>query len=277
MNTISLKAPVGAPPSKNLPDDVKAVQALLLKVSPPLAARPVVNGVVDHATARAISEFQRRFMNTPDGRVDPDKRTLWHLNEGFVSSYVFCSREKKLVIDKDMITAQRWLDLVKSRLSRPADPDLKQKLKNIFHIDVNNPADKPRLVGLLDKFSKLRDSLSQPFPLQCEAKEGMFAAWVDASDPTGTMHFNPGYFREKADVRASKIIHERSHTILKIAHAGMAGAGQLNFGVAPDEDNSFTYAQAIANSYCYEWFSLSVQPGYVSSFEGATITVHPRR
>lgn len=277
MNTISLKAPVGAPPSKNLPDDVKAVQALLLKVSPPLAARPVVNGVVDHATARAISEFQRRFMNTPDGRVDLDKRTLWHLNEGFVSSYIFCSREKKLVIDKDMITAQRWLDLVKSRLSRPADPDLKQKLKNIFHIDVDNPADKPRLVDLLDKFSKLRNSLSQAFPLQCEAKEGVFAAWVDANDPTGTMHFSPGYFRSKPDVRVSKIIHERSHTVLKIEHAGMRGGGEATFGVAPDEDNGFTYAQAIANAYCYEWLSLSIQPGYVSTFDGATITVHPHR
>jgi hypothetical protein len=196
---------------------------------------------------------------------------------GSYPRYIACSREKKLVIDKDMITAQLWLDMVKSRLGRPADADLKQKLKNVFHIDVDIPADKPRLIDLLAKFSKLRDSLSQPFPLQCEVKENILAAFVDPADPAGTMHFTPGYFRSK-DIRASKLIPERSHTVLKIGHAGMRGGAEIKFGVAPDEDNGFTYAEAVTNSYCYEWFSRCMQPGYVSTaLEGATIAAHPHR
>jgi hypothetical protein len=78
MSDMNLPAAVGATPSKNLPDDVKAVQSLLLKVTPPLAVRPGISGILDQATLRAISEFQRRFMDFPDGRVEPDKRTLWH-------------------------------------------------------------------------------------------------------------------------------------------------------------------------------------------------------
>jgi hypothetical protein len=85
----------------------------------------------------------------------------------------------------------------------------------------------------LAKFSKLRDSLTQPFPLQCEVKENIFAAFVDPADPAGTMHFTPGYFRSKPDIRASKLIPERSHTVLKIGHAGMRGGAEIKFGVAP--------------------------------------------
>ena len=38
---------------------------------------------------------------------------------GSYPRYIACSREKKLVIDKDMITAQLWLDMVKSRCMQP--------------------------------------------------------------------------------------------------------------------------------------------------------------
>ncbi len=273
MNTIALKGAVGAPPAQNFPDDVKAVQVLLSKVTPPLSTHVAVNGTMDQATVKAIREFQSRFMSYPDQRVDTDNRTLWHLNEGFVSRYVGCRAHQRQVIDRDLMRAQAWLRQVISVITGTLSADLKRKLKNVFHIDADNPADRGRLVDLLARYHKLLGAFDEAFPLQCEPKVSLFGAWVDPTDPTGTMHFPVNYFQLSTDERTEKIAHERSHTVLKIAHAGMTGAGQVNFGAAPDDDNGFTYQQAIANAYCYGWFATCVQPTYVRPDAGETITV----
>jgi hypothetical protein len=273
VSTISLKGAVGASPAQNFPDDVKAVQALLSKVTPPLSTRVTVNGIPDQATMKAIREFQSRFMRFPDQRVDTDNRTLWHLNEGFVSRYVGCHAHQRQVIDRDLMRAQTWLRQVISVISGNLSADLKRKLKNVFHIDADNPADRVHLVDLLARYNKLLHAFDEAFPLQCEPKANLFGAWVDLNDPTGTMHFPVNYFQQPIEERTEKIVHERSHTVLNIAHAGMTGGGQLDFGSAPDDDNGFTYQQAIANAYCYGWFATCVQPTYVRPDAGATITV----
>lgn len=82
------------PPSPNRPNDVKNVQTLLRKVMPPLSIQVGVTGTMDGNTLSAIRQFQSRFMKSPDSRVDPDGRTLWHLNEGFVAKYSSAVRSK---------------------------------------------------------------------------------------------------------------------------------------------------------------------------------------
>lgn len=65
----------------NRPDDVRVVQTLLNRhIQPP--RRPLtVDGVISPNTITAIEAFQRQLLDTlhltrPDGRVDPDGRTL---------------------------------------------------------------------------------------------------------------------------------------------------------------------------------------------------------
>jgi hypothetical protein len=61
---------------------------------PPLSIQVGVTGTMDGNTLSAIRQFQSRFMKSPDSRVDPDGRTLWHLNEGFVAKYSSAVRSK---------------------------------------------------------------------------------------------------------------------------------------------------------------------------------------
>jgi hypothetical protein len=42
--------------------------------------------------------------------------------------------------------------------------------------------------------------------------------------------------------------------------------------MAPDDDNGFTYEQAIRNAYCYGWLAAALQPGYVPPDGGEVIT-----
>lgn len=106
MAEISISAAVGASPSPNRATDVKVVQTLLGRVTPPLSARVNVSGTMDHQTLSAIREFQLRFMKNPDARIDPDGRTLWHLIDGFVTRYINCDSQQRKVLDRDIIEAK---------------------------------------------------------------------------------------------------------------------------------------------------------------------------
>lgn len=263
MSELTISAPVGAAPAANLPDDIRTVQTLLQGAQPSLSVPVTVSGNFDQATQRALREFQSRFMANPDGRVDPDGRTLYHLNNHGSPSYRGCSVQKRTGIDRDFINAQKWLDLVLSELAAPTKAETKRKVRNVFHIDVDDTAQAPRLIQLRSNFRKVREGFDKPFPVQCESGGSLFAAWVDLNDPTGTMHFPGGHFAQSSDQRTETVIHERSHTILNISHDGMSGAGQLDFGTAPDDDNGFTHLQAMRNAYCYGWLATSLQPTYV--------------
>jgi hypothetical protein len=122
----------------------------------------------------------------------------------------------------------------------------------------------------------LRASLDEDFPLQCEAKRSLFGAYVVDGDRTGTIHFPSNHFSAPSTDRIMRLIHERSHTVFQIHYAGMKGAGSVNFGQAPDDDNGFTYDEAVANAYCYGWLSISLQPDYMPA-HGEIIIVSPRR
>lgn len=62
----------------NKRSDVKKIQAALNAVYPSLAL--FVDGLCGPKTIRRIEKFQGRFMNNPDGRIDPGGRTLKRLN-----------------------------------------------------------------------------------------------------------------------------------------------------------------------------------------------------
>ena len=74
---IQITASVGRAGTNRRPD-VRRVQRLLTGVFPALPLE--ATGECDAKTIRRIERFQRRFMATPDGRVDPNGRTIKRLN-----------------------------------------------------------------------------------------------------------------------------------------------------------------------------------------------------
>lgn len=275
MADAKIVATVGAPPAANKPPDVRVVQNLLGKVIPPLSIRVHETGTMDADTLKAIREFQSRFMTRPDSRVDPDGRTLWHLAEGFVAKYIHCDSTQKKTLDRDLMAAQIWLDRVNQRLGM-LDDDARAKVKNIFHIDVADQKQALRLPLLRLAFARLRAGFNDNFPLECEPKPSLNGAWVNLSDQTGTIHFPSNHFRSPAPERVTRLIHERSHTVFQIGHDGMPPGGALNFGQAADDDNGFTYEQAVGNAYCYGWLASALQPDYHSATEDTVIIGRPR-
>jgi hypothetical protein len=276
MADANITATVGAQPAANIQGDVRTVQNLLARVTPPLSVKVHETGAMDANTLRAIREFQLRFMTHPDSRVDPSGRTIWHLAEGFVAKYIHCDSAQKRTLDRDLITAQIWLDRVNGRLGTLND-DAKAKIKNIFHIDATDQTQPLRLPLLRLSFVKLRASFNDNFPLSCEPRPSLNGAWVDLKDPTGTMHFPVNHFQSPPPERVTRLIHERSHTVFQIGHGGMPAGGALNLGQAADDDNGFTYEQAAANAYCYGWLAAALQPDYRPVTEDTVIIGRPRR
>lgn len=265
MAELTISAAVGATPAPNLVTDVTTVQTLLNAVNPPLKSALAVTGVSDAALIKAIKEFQKRFFSNPDGRVDPGGRTLFHLNNHGAPNYKGCSASKRKAIDKDLILAQNWLDVVNRRLGDATNADLQTKVDNIFHV---NPANirtasvSAQFEALKRNFRTLRTSMDTPFPVVCEAGSSLFQAYVIDGDATGTMYFPSGHFVSDEQERIGTVIHERSHSILGADHDGMRGVGELDFDHNPDDPNPFTHAQAMNNAYCYGWLAMALQPTY---------------
>lgn len=86
---VTIRASVGAGGTNNREDVIK-VQTLLNqnRARVPDAREITVDGVVGRETINAITNFQRHIvgLSNPDGRVDPNGRTLSELNRGAGSS-----------------------------------------------------------------------------------------------------------------------------------------------------------------------------------------------
>lgn len=70
--------PVGAEAS-NLSQDVRAIQSALNNIKWTIATPPLfVDGIAGKKTISAIRLFQKIFLNmiAPDGRIDPNGRTI---------------------------------------------------------------------------------------------------------------------------------------------------------------------------------------------------------
>ena len=63
---------------KNRKPDTRKIQRLLSAIFP--GAALVDDGLCGPKSIRRIERFQRRFMADPDGRVDPNGRTLRRMN-----------------------------------------------------------------------------------------------------------------------------------------------------------------------------------------------------
>src|SRR5213079_1978813 len=106
----------------------------------------------DANTLKAIREFQKRFMASPDGVVNTDNRTLYHLNNAGAPTYKGCSVQQRRTVDRNFIEAQKWLDLVLRELGAPGSAETKRKVRNVFHVNVDDPTDAGHLMTLRGNF-----------------------------------------------------------------------------------------------------------------------------
>jgi hypothetical protein len=260
MSELVISGAVGAPPSPNAPADVRIVQEALRSVDPPLIHPVGVTGIADAGTLKAIEEFQKRFLGDSDGVVEPGGQTLMHLSDGFAPDYKGCNPRQRAAIDRSLMDAQKWLDEVRRILGSPLTDATKRKIKNIFHIEIGGPDGVLRYALLLHNYSLLRKSFDQKLSFVCEPEVSAYGAWVVGSDPA--IHLPLNHFSNTREEMAQRLIHERAHTVLRVGHGGMTPSGSVEFGVAPDDPNLFTYEQAIDNAYCWAWLATALQMNY---------------
>jgi peptidoglycan hydrolase-like protein with peptidoglycan-binding domain len=118
----------------NKPDDVTAVQHALNANG----AKLTVDGRVGPATIKAITDFQRKVgMRTPDGRIDPGRRTEAALRDGKLSPDDLAAEKEK----------------PESGAGQSAPVDREQRKKKLKDID---PGTKERIKKVLDAVAKQR-------------------------------------------------------------------------------------------------------------------------
>lgn len=114
----------------NRPEDVRLVQRLLNRAE--AYPRLVVDGRIGPNTLRAIRSFQARFMEAPDGRVDPGGRTLRRLNDASSRAQPRATPEKpSLVSQSDEWSGDpvRWPE---SKKLASLDPEFRPRVVEIL-------------------------------------------------------------------------------------------------------------------------------------------------
>jgi hypothetical protein len=167
-----------------------------------------------------------------------------------------CSEAQRKNIDAAISTSKKWLVTVEERLSRPNDDDAWRKVKNLFGVDVRNPADANHREVVRNNFDRVLQNFDLGLSFVCSKTRSITVAFVKGSDPTITLA--PEFF-EGANEPAI-LIHERAHTILEIHHQG-TGAGYINGAAAPGDSSGLTFDQAISNSYSYSNLATALQTG----------------
>ncbi len=121
------------------------------------------------------------------------------------------------IIDRDTIDAQKWLDVVNTRLGIRNNADVRQKVINIFHIDILRADHAAQWAKLRHNWLRLRQSFDEQLTFICEKKTNIFLCWVVQGDPI--VHLSAQYTKSPPSIRIAKLIHERAHTVLNISHA----------------------------------------------------------
>lgn len=233
-----------------------------------------IDGKCGTKTKEAIQKFQLHHFgwHGADGRVDPNKRTHREL-ERFEKGFTGCSTDQINTLKGDIKKARQMLDVVNVRLSTnivtptPAVVDMRQKVKNIFNIDLLSPLGAETAINafrftlLVHAFRRLRSSLDESFPIICH-EAGLRNAWVSPNYNDPTVNFSPAHFSQtNCKDRAVTIVHERAHTIFHLPDPH-PGTPDVFVNVMPHEDKKLRYEDASRNAYCYEWLTLSLQRDY---------------
>lgn len=180
----------------------------------------------------------------------------------------FTSNQLQILL-QDCQTARSLLDNVLSRLAEnilvPTSRllDMRQKVKNVFHINVLDPevsevaTEAFHFSALLSNFQTLRskgfdENPTFKFEPDYTGHYGAFVEGVD--DPT--IHISPNHFYMDRENGSITLIHERAHTVLRLnGHPGGIHILQNPSDGVPTMKNS----EALQNAYCYEWLVLALK------------------
>jgi hypothetical protein len=187
----------------------------------------------------------------------------------------------ELVRDTNIPEAKSMLDRILTLVNPPIAQKAKQlsgaaqqpvidkvrtAVKNIFGILLDadmqpmDSMDERRLATLRSNVQKVRQSFNLPFPKVFQDHDSILAAWVSNNFADETVNFSPMYLDLPALDQAVTLVHERSHTILKIS--GHPGTGDSPVCIVPHEGKKLGFDVAIRNAYCYEWLALALHPSY---------------
>jgi hypothetical protein len=273
--------------------EVKTLQELLNAVVPALGAALVPDGIFGSKTLAAVKGFQTRSGLVPDGIVGPKTNlALIGAAPGPAPEFLGFTDDQIATIRADIARAKDFLDTTLDMLAlvpflKKDPPDIKAiALKNIFFTDFTLDSTSPEavinaaffgvnLLILTRSLRAVRVSLDQPFPKVFHPpgsappapNVGFFAAWVDTGTFEPTMHISHNYFNPvfvpDGDDRSRTVIHERAHTILRLA--GHPGTGDNGFPDGKPHKGSHlirTFDTAQRNAYAYEWLIECFQSDY---------------
>jgi len=273
--------------------DVQGLQRDLNR-RPTLLDRLDPDGIFGSLTDGRVREFQEAANLNPDGIVGPQTRAALAATATATddSDFTGFSDEQIDIIKADLVRARQFLDEVLTRLSfapfmqRSPLPIALEALNKIFHIDFTLDPTSPagqagsvvsgsNLFILSRSFAALRRSLDVKFPKVFHPpgspppveNAGFFVAWTDTVTFEPTMHFSWRYFdplfNPDGKSRSLTIIHERAHTVLRLA--GHPGTGDSGSPDGKPHNGSFRvrdFQTASRNPYCYEWLTESLQFDY---------------
>ena len=150
---------------------------------------------------------------------------------------------------------------------QPIIDKVRTAVKNIFGILLDadmqpmDDSDQRHVDTLRENVQKVRASFNLPFPKVFQDHASILAACVSNNFADPTVNFSPMYFDDLSPLdQAVTLVHERSHTILKIS--GHPGTGDSPVCIVPHEGKRLGFDVAIRNAYCYEWLAMSLHPNY---------------
>jgi hypothetical protein len=273
--------------------DVAALQAALNLVKPALGAPLVEDGIFGQKTLATVKAFQKSAGLVQDGIVGPKTNlALLAANPNTAPEFVGFTDDQIKILKADIERAKDFLNTTLDMLAllpflKKNPPDIKAvALKNIFHTDLTLDPTSPEgmvsagftgvnMLILTRALMALRKSLDEPFTKVFHPpgsappapNAGFFAAWVDTGTFDPTMHISHRYFDPQfvpnGDDRSLTFIHERAHTVLKLA--GHPGTGDNGFPDGKPHNGSHLirdFDTARRNAYAYEWLITCFQSSY---------------
>jgi hypothetical protein len=279
--------------------DVKTLQQDLNRVMTGPPGPLVDDGKFGPLTDGRVRAFQRAAYLTPDGIVGPQTRAalaavlaIGPPAPATNADFVGFSDEQIKTVKEDIERARGFLDQVLDALAfvpflkRSPTPLAHEALNNIYHVDFTQDLGTPGglvaagfagadLLVLSRAFRAVRRSLDVTFPKVFHPpgspppapNAGFFSAFVETVKFEPTMHFSERYFdpvfTPDGKSRALTILHERAHTVLRLA--GHPGTNDNGFPDGKPHKGSRLvrdFNTALRNAYCYEWLTESLQPGY---------------
>lgn len=283
----------------NIPEDVKTVQDLLNRVTPPAGLK--VDGFIGPLTIGAIRRFQTAQLGFNDGRVDPHGPTLARLNllagspippgpvppvppppppQPKLTPIQAALAATPLAIEwtNAALGALKLLRFFLGLDSGAATTSLFDVANIHFHLDRDVPNTARNMDKLILVFERIHQVLKNPTAFYREGPQTATSLFADApvgglgfGAPANIITFRTQYPDCGPNCRAAMLVHEGAHLcgglndIIHFAHEFPLFDGEPQDAGTNNYKNMPT-AEAIRNAASYAAFAIHVATGTDSRF-----------